>query len=164
MLQPPVDLVAHERRAVAIDELHECGELGLAHVHARRVVREVDDHGARPGPHGRCDAVEVERPAVGLQLDQLHFGALRPGQVVERLVGGPERDDVIARTDKRRHEQEERLARADHRDHVIGLERLVEPGDLLAQERRAERLGVAEHEAVPELPRLVVGIGEQLVQ
>ena len=127
VLEPSVDLVADERGAVAIDQLHQRVELRPAHVHARRVVREVDDHGARLGPHGRGDAVEVECPAVlGPQLDQLDLRALRPRQVVERLVGRPERDDVIARPDERGHEQEERLARADHRDHVVGLERLVE--------------------------------------
>jgi hypothetical protein len=165
VLEPSVDLVADERGAVAIDQLHQRVELRPAHVHARRVVREVDDHGAGLGPHGRRDAIEVECPAVlGPQLDQLDLRALRPRQVVERLVRRPERDDVIAGPDERGHEQEERLARADDGDHVVGLERLVEARDLAAEERRAERLGVAEHETVPELPRLVVGVGEQFVE
>src|SRR4029077_8568082 len=47
-------------------------------------------------------------------------------------------------------------------DRVVGGERLVEPRDLGTQERRAERLGVAQGEAVPEGAHLVVRVREQL--
>ncbi len=131
LLEPAVDLVAHERRAVALHEPDKLVELRRARVHAGRVVREVDDHRARVWPESGGDSPEVERPAIlRTQVDEVHLGTLRAREVVERLVGGPQRDHVIARPDERREQQEERLAGADDGDRVVGGERLVEARDL----------------------------------
>ena len=59
-------------------------------------------------------------------------------------------------------EAEDRLLRAGEDQDVVGLEAVVQRGDLAPEERMAGRLRVAEGQAVPQAARLVVGEREEL--
>ena len=108
-------------------------------------------------------SVEVEAPAVGSLLGppEAHLAAPVGGELVERLIAGEGRHDVVAGLEQHAHRQQDALL-GDDLEHLVGVESGVETGDLAAQQRQSGRLRVAEAETIPELLRLGVGAREDL--
>ena len=91
-----------------------------------------------------------------------HVRAGRARHLVQALVARPGDDGVVARAEQDVGEAEDRLLGPGEHQHVVGLEGLVQAGDLAAEQRVAGRLRVAEGQAVPQGARLVVGHREQV--
>ena len=162
-LESPVDLVHEQVRAGGLGQLDEAVEGRSVGQHPGRVVRQVDDDQA--GRRGQLppEEVEIDRPVVRLvELVQRDVDAVRPGDLVQALVAGPGDDGVVARPDEHVHQAEDRLLGPGKREHLGRVDRLVQRGDLTAQEWMTGRFGVAEPEAVPQRTALVVRQVEQL--
>ena len=131
--------------------------------HAGRVVRRVHDDEPGRGRDLPAQEVEIERPAgVLAQLVQGHVRAGRPGDLVQALVARPRDDGVVARPQQHVDQTEDRLLGPGEDEDVVGREAVVQGGDLATQQRMTARLRVAQGQAVPQGPGLVVGQGEQL--
>ena len=136
---------------------------GSIRQHPGRVVGGVDDDESRRGRDLGAQPVDIDRPAVALvELVERHVRAGRPADLVQALVGRPGDDRVVARSEQHVGEAEDRLLGAGEGQDVVGLDRLVQRGDLAPQQRMAGRLGVAQLEAVPQRAGLVVSEREQL--
>ena len=107
--------------------------------------------------------VEIDRPALGLvELVQRDVGAGGSRHLVQALVAGPGHDDVVARPAQHVHQAEDRFLGAGEGQDLVGVDRLVQRGDLASEQRMPVRFGVAELEPVPQRPGLVVRQREQL--
>jgi hypothetical protein len=114
-------------------------------------------------PDGRHQPLDIQRPAVDLaQLVEGHVGTGRTSDFVEALIARPGHDGVKAGAEHHVEQAEDGLLGAAEDEHLVGRDRLVEVGDLAAQERVAGRLRVAERQTVPEGPRLLVGELQEL--
>ena len=69
---------------------------------------------------------------------------------------------MVTRPEEDVGQAEDRLLRTGEDEDLLGLDPVVERGDLPTQERMPGRLRVAEGQAVPERTRLVVGEGQQV--
>ena len=162
-LEAPVDLVDEEMRARLGGDGDDAVVGGSVRQHPGRVVWGVDDDESRRGRDLGAQPVDIDRPAVALvELVERHVRAGRPADLVQALVGGPGHDRVVARSEQHVGEAEDRLLGAGEGQDVVGLDRLVQRGDLAPQQRMTGRLRVAELEAVPQRAGLVVSEREQL--
>ena len=126
--------------------------------------------GAGSMPVGLCGALTTIRRVAGRSAARIasrsiaqpssacssmvgHVGAGAAGDLVQRLVARPGGDHVVAGPDEPGHEAGDRLAGAGERDDVVGVDRVVQRGQLGPQQRVAGRLGVAEPQVVPERGR-----------
>jgi hypothetical protein len=173
-----VDLVGDRQQVVLDAQGGDCLELLQAEHGAGRVVRRVDQDGARPGRHGGAQGVDVQRQAARRVLAQADGHARRAGhghgggvRVVVRL----DQDHLVAGLDQRQQRGRDRLGGTDgHQD--LGVRVVREPvprtvrGDGAAQHRHAgagrvlvharpdRRLGRREHR------RRAIGVGEALTE
>ena len=144
-LEDAVDLVDEEMCARFGGDRGEAVEGGAVGQHPGRVVRQVDDDEPRRRRDLAAEAVEVERPAVGLvQLVERDVGAGRSRDLVQALVARPGHDGVIARAEEHVRQAEDGLLGAGEGEDLVGLDRVVQRRDLAPQERMAGRLRVAQ--------------------
>ena len=123
----------------------------------------VDDDEAGGRPKRRDQAVDVQRPAIALaELVERDVGARRATDLVETLVARPRYDGMVAWLEHDVGEAEDRLLGSGEDEDAVGVDGVVEPGDLRAQERMARRLRVAQTERRPEPARLVIREAEEL--
>jgi hypothetical protein len=101
-------------------------------------VRVVDDHGPGLRPHGASHVIGVEGPAARrVERQQRHLRAERARDLVQRLVGRPSYDRVVARREQRVHRDEDALLGAGEHQHLVRVDPLIEPRDLGPQRRKA---------------------------
>ena len=121
-------------------------------------MRGVDDDELGPWRHLAPEGPDVDCPAgILAELVEGDLGSAAAGHLVEALVAGPGHDRVVARPEDGVDQGEDPLLGAGQDEDVVGRGGVVERGDLVAQERVAGRLRVAEAEVAPERGGLIVG-------
>ena len=162
-LEVAVDLVDEQVRPGLGDDVDDGIERRPVRQHAGRVVRGVDDDELGPWRHLAPEGPDVDCPAgILAELVEGDLGSAAAGHLVEALVAGPGHDRVVARPEDGVDQGEDPLLGAGQDEDVVGRGGVVERGDLVAQERVAGRLRVAEAEVAPERGGLIVGEGEEL--
>ena len=127
-----VDLVGDEADPRLGARRGETPPVRLGGQHPGRVVRRIDDDHPRLGPEGADQAIDVERPAV-LLAQRVERDVARRRRARPRTATGSPGHVTMTWSpglDRRAEQAEDRLLGAGEDEDVVGLERLVQRGDL----------------------------------
>ena len=130
---------------------------------AGRVVRRRQRHQPRSGPEETGQPVDVERPAVLVaQVEEADAGADRPRRLEVGSVVRPDHHELVARSEKRAVDDEQRGRGARGHEHVVRSASGGVRGDGRSQPRTAAVVAVLEDQVLEldtELAQRRVGDG-----
>ncbi len=138
-LQAAVHLVTQQPGAAPPHAVYEGRELGRVGQVAGRVMGEVDHDQACVGRQQPVEFIQVERPAVGRQLDGPVDGG--PGhvrhQVEQRIKGRRQHNGPVAGVQQGAHGQVDAFFRCAQHDYLGRIDPLIERGHGRPQRRVA---------------------------
>jgi hypothetical protein len=106
---------------------------------------------------------QIDRPFVSrLKRQRIHVDAAAARDLIQRLIGGPGNDGVLAWPQQHVHQDEDRFFRSGKDERLVRRDALVQRRDFPTQQRVAGRLGVAEPQVPPEGEHFVVGECQEL--